>query len=209
MKIRQMLLNKDKYSIKCPYEMKPTGITIHNTDNNASANNEVKYMISNNSNTGFHVAVDDIEAVQGIPFNRNAWHAGDGNGKGNRTTIGVEICYSTGDADKFRKAELNAIEVVKQLMKYFNIPIEEVKPHRHWSGKNCPSRTNMDWFLSKLKEDDEVVKKVKMQINGVIKEVNAIEKDGHNYVKLQDIKDHFIDVTYDSIKKIPVVEARA
>ncbi len=58
-------------------------------------------------------------------------------------------------------------------------------------------------------EDDEVVKKIKIQINGVVKEVNAINKDGNNFVKLQDIKDHYIDVTYDSIKKIPVVEARA
>lgn len=64
-------------------------------------------------------------------------------------------------------------------------------------------------WVEPKKEDDEVVKKIKMQINGVVKEVNAINKDGNNFVKLQDIKDHYIDVSYDSFKKIPVVEARA
>ncbi len=42
----------------------------------------------------FHIAVDDKEAVQGIPLERNAWHCGDGGGNGNRKSIGVEICYS-------------------------------------------------------------------------------------------------------------------
>lgn len=65
-----------------------------------------------------------------------------------------------------------------------------------------------DW-KEPVQEDEEMVKKIKMQINGVVKEVNVINKDGNNFVKLQDIKDHYIDVTYDSIKKIPVVEARA
>lgn len=39
--------------------MTPRYITIHNTDNDASAMNEVKYMISNNNKVSFHVAVDD------------------------------------------------------------------------------------------------------------------------------------------------------
>lgn len=51
-------------------------------------------MIGNNNEVSFHYAVDDVEVVQGIPENRNAWHAGDkGNGKGNREGIAIEICY--------------------------------------------------------------------------------------------------------------------
>ena len=57
--------------------------------------------------------------------------------------------------------------------------------------------------------DDEVVTKAKMKINGTVKEVSVINKDGHNFVKLQDLKDWKIDVTYDAINKMPVVEARA
>ena len=42
---KQNMVSSSKYSIKCPYSMTPQYITIHNTSNNASAENEVKYMI--------------------------------------------------------------------------------------------------------------------------------------------------------------------
>ena len=50
MKIVKMLVDKDKYSLKCPYTMEAEFIVIHNT-NNASARNEVSYMISNSNST--------------------------------------------------------------------------------------------------------------------------------------------------------------
>lgn len=75
-KIVNMWTPASKYHIKAPYAMKPIGITIHETDNNATARNEAAYMNRNNNYTSFHVAVDENEVVQIIPFNRNAWHAG-------------------------------------------------------------------------------------------------------------------------------------
>ena len=60
--------------------MNPEFITVHNTYNDATAENEVSYMIRNDNQVSFHIAVDDKEAVQGIPLERNAWHTGDGNG---------------------------------------------------------------------------------------------------------------------------------
>ena len=94
-KIIQQLVSPSKYSIKCPYEMIPEGITVHNTANDASAVNEITYMNRNNYEISYHFAVDDIQAVQGLPLNRNGWHASDGgNGFGNRKTIAIEICYS-------------------------------------------------------------------------------------------------------------------
>jgi N-acetylmuramoyl-L-alanine amidase len=117
MKIRQNLVSTSKWNIKCPYPMNPTRIVIHNTANDASANNEIAYMISNNEYTSFHFAVDDIEVVQGLLLDRNGWHAGDGNGKGNREGIGIEICYSKSGGDRFIKAEQNCAELVAQLLK--------------------------------------------------------------------------------------------
>ncbi|MDA3732022.1 lysozyme [Niameybacter massiliensis] len=55
-----------------------------------------------------------------------------------------------------------------------------------------------------LKEAEEVVKKVTIKLNGVEKNVDAIEKDGHNYVKLQDLRDGMIDIGYDSMPIIKV-----
>ena len=139
---KQNMVSSSKYSIKCPYSMIPQYITIHNTSNNASAENEVKYMISNNNQTSYHVAVDDKYVIQAIPFNRNAWHAGDGaNGTGNRKSIGIEICYSTGNVETFKKAEANCAKYVATLLKQYGWTTAKVKRHKDWSGKNCPHKT--------------------------------------------------------------------
>ena len=53
---------------------------------------------------------------------------------------------------------------------------------------------------------EEVEKQIKIRLNGVEKQVNAIEKDGHNYVMLQDLRDSKISVGYDTKTKVPVVE---
>ena len=139
---RQNLVPSSKYSIKCPYSMTPSYITIHNTSNSASADAEIRYMISNNNQTSFHVCVDEKEVIQAIPFNRNAWHAGDGgNGNGNRKSIGIEIARSTGDANLFEQAERNCAAYVAKLLKERGWGIDRVKRHKDWSGKNCPHKT--------------------------------------------------------------------
>lgn len=146
-KPRQMLVASSKYGIKCPYAMTAKYITVHNTANDASANNEISYMINNNSNTSYHFAVDDKEVVQGLPLNRNGFHAGDGaNGTGNRQTIGIEICYSKSGGDRFTKAEQLAAKFIAQLLKERGWGIDRVKKHQDWSGKYCPHRTlDMGW----------------------------------------------------------------
>ena len=152
--LRQNLVSRGKYNIKCPYSMKAESITVHNTWNDASADNEVKYMIGNNKKVSFHIAVDDKEAVQGIPLDRNAWHAGDGNGKGNRSSIGVEICHSKSGGERFAKAERNAAELIASMLKERGWGIDRVKKHQDWSGKYCPHRTlDLGWqrFLNLIR----------------------------------------------------------
>ena len=75
-KIVNNMLPTSKYGIKAPYAMNPLYITVHNTGNTASARNEAAYHNSNNAQVSYHVAIDDKEAVQLIPFDRTAWHAG-------------------------------------------------------------------------------------------------------------------------------------
>ncbi|MEV2911534.1 N-acetylmuramoyl-L-alanine amidase, partial [Paenibacillus larvae] len=129
--------------------------------NDAPAENEIRYMIGNSNEVSFHVAVDDKEAVQGIPFDRNAWHCGDGdgNGTGNRGSIGVEICYSKSGGSRYYKAEDNAAIVIAQLMKQFCIPIGNVVPHQHWSRKYCPHRMldegRVPSFIERIKQAHE------------------------------------------------------
>lgn len=159
MEIRQMLVDPSKYSIKCPNQVTLTRIVVHNTANDASANNEVKYMITNNNEVSFHIAVDDIEAVQGIPFNRNAWNAGDGHGKGNMEGLSIEICYSKSGGDRFIKAEQNAAKLIAQLLKERGWGIDKVTKHQDYNGKYCPHRTlDMGW--------DRFLNMVKAEMNG-------------------------------------------
>ena len=106
MNVVKNLVSQSKYNIKCPYSMDADCIVVHNTANDATAKNEVAYMIRNDNKVSYHYAIDDKEIVQGIPDNRNAWHAGDGgSGKGNRKGIGIEICYSKSGGSKFIAAE--------------------------------------------------------------------------------------------------------
>lgn len=153
--IRQMLVDPSKYDIKCPYAMTPTRIVVHNTANDASANNEISYMRTNGNEVSFHAAVDDKEIVQGIPYNRNAWHCGDGNGKGNRDGIAIEICYSKSGVAKFVAAERNAAEYIASLLKQYGWGIDKVTKHQDYNGKYCPHRTlDMGWnrFLDMVQE---------------------------------------------------------
>ena len=108
--IVKMIVPSSRYYLKCPYEMTPTRIVVHNTANDASARNEITYMTNNDYETSFHYAVNDKEIVQGIEENRNGWHASDGNGKGNREGIAIEICYSLSGGERFIKAEKNAVD---------------------------------------------------------------------------------------------------
>ena len=136
---RKKLVARDKWKKKCPYSMSATSITVHNTYNDAPAEKEVTYMISNNNATSFHYAVDDKEVVQGIPETRNAWHCG--NRVGNRNSLSVEICYSKSGGELFDKAEDNAAQFIAFLLKERGWGIDKVRTHKSWSGKNCPHRT--------------------------------------------------------------------
>lgn len=154
MQITKVVCPVSKYPIKCPYLMTPEYISVHNTANDASAMSEISYMLGNDYETSFHFAVDDYRAVQGLELNRNGWHAGDGNGKGNRKSIGIEICYSKSGGERFTKAEQNAAELIAYLLKEYGWGIDRVKRHKDWSGKYCPHRTmDLGWdrFINLIK----------------------------------------------------------
>ena len=157
MSLLQNLIPLEKYDIKCPDYMNPKGICIHNTANDASAINERNYMANNNNEVSFHIAVDDIQAIQCIPFNRNAWASGDGgNGEGNRNYIHLEICYSLSGGDKFINAEKRAAKEVALLLKQYGWSISNVKKHQDFSNKYCPHRTlDMGWqrFLNMIQAE--------------------------------------------------------
>lgn len=161
LKITRVSTPSNKYSIKCPYAMTPTRIAVHNTANKASAMAEISYMLNNNNEVSYHFAVDGERAVQGLPLNRNGWHTGDGGkGIGNRQSIGIEICYSTGTSEQFNASEKNGAKLVALLLKQYGWGIDKVTKHQDYSGKYCPHKTlDLGWqrFINMVKEELEAL----------------------------------------------------
>lgn len=193
MEVIQNLVSPSKYSIKCPYAMNAEFFVVHNTANDASARDEIAYMIGNNNQISFHYAVDDKEIVQGIPENRNAWHAGDGNGPGNRKGIGIEICYSKSGGKRFEEAEKLSAKFIAYKLKEKGWEIDKVKKHQDFSGKYCPHRTlDMGWQrfinmvqaeLNELKEEN----KIRLEINGKLRLVDGYLKEGKSYIRINNM----------------------
>lgn len=154
MPVRRNLVAQSKWHIKAPFAMVAKMVTFHNTDNEVSAWNEIAYMVRNDLLVSYHIATDEKENVQGLPFNRNGWHCGDGrNGYGNRNTIGWEICRNydrsrrtTNLIDPLRymytQAEQNAIKSAPAVFEELGLVanVNTVKKHQDWNGKNCPSK---------------------------------------------------------------------
>lgn len=151
---RQQLLDPKRYKYMHPntkkmvyksgFALAATTITVHNTANDAPAANEATYhnRTDNHNSVSYHVAVDDKEVVQVLPFDRNAYHAGDGSkaGGGNRTSIGIEICYSKSGGERYVKAEENAVQYIAKLLHERGWGVDRLRQHYDWSKKNCPHR---------------------------------------------------------------------
>lgn len=168
-----------KIPIKCPYPMDAIGFCIHNTANDATAENEISYMQKNDNYTSYHYAIDDQHVVRGLPLDRNSWHAGDGStGEGNRKYIGIEICYSKSGGDRYRQAEQNTVDFLAYELYLRGWGMDRVKKHQDFSGKYCPHRILSEgrWesflkridekrksYLKPKKEEEEVENKVKLE----------------------------------------------
>ena len=76
---RTIPIPKSKYNLKCPYALpdsKKTGVTIHNTANNPSAEREARFAADNDWQVSSHIYVDESEVVISVPFDRAAWQIG-------------------------------------------------------------------------------------------------------------------------------------
>ena len=144
-------------------------ITIHQTGNTIKGSDAIAHgkLIMNGYRATWHYTVDDKNIVKHFNENIQCWHCGDGKGKGNTESIGIELCINE-DGDYIKTIE-NGVELVKYLMNKYSIPINKVVQHNYWSGKNCPKeirkgREGITWskFL-------ELIKNVKNNREEIIK----------------------------------------
>lgn len=159
-----------------------------------------------------HYFVDENSVYQSVEDKNIAWHCGAKKYKHstcrNSNSIGVEL-YSRKDSNGnyyFKdKTVDNAVETVKMLMVKYNVPIANVIRHYDVTGKVCPEpfvRNNKEWndFKNRIVEEEKVVKQ-NIKINGKVKSVDAINKDGYTYVKIRDLSD-ILNIGYDKNTKL-------
>lgn len=176
--------------------MTPTTITIHNTGNPTStARNERNWLTnpSNDRQASFHIVVDEKEAIECVPLNEVAWHAGDGRrvGGGNMASIGIEICES----GNYEQTLQNAADLVAKLLRERGWGIDRLRRHYDWSGKICP-RLMYDggkwtgWYSfvqmvadrlkpqeEKTKEDEDKLELSDWMWDELVKELEQLLKD--------------------------------
>lgn len=131
-------------------------IVIHYTGNynaGADAEGHYEYLQGATRYGSAHYFVDDRQIIQTIGDSRVAWAVGDNQGKGrylngctNNNSISIEMCVNA-DADQ-KKTYKNVLELTKNLMRKFKVPVERVCRHYDVSRKDCPHnfRAN-NWAL--------------------------------------------------------------
>lgn len=79
-----------------------------------------------------------------------------------------------------------------------------------WSTPDTPHfEISKSWTAPKVETKEEyAVTKTKIVLNGIEKEVETINLNGTNFIKLRDIADNKIVVDYDNVKKVPVVKVK-
>lgn len=210
--LSQMWLPESLYGLKASYAMTPQGIVAHNTAGSASARSEATAMLNNGRSVSYHVVIDETEAIELIPFSRNAWHAGDGgNGFANRNLLGIEIARSMDYSDdKFDRAEENAIEYIAWVCIQYGWNSNQINQHNWYSNTDCPHRTKGHWqtFLDRIDAKIAELKadadgnpsqpdpntpttdeqgKIKVALHGYEREVRGINKEGTVYVSVRDL----------------------
>lgn len=117
--------------------MAPLFLTIHSTGNPASAAAGERKWLTSTENTrtaSFHLVVDEQQAIECIPFDEVAWHAGDGNGNGNHKSISLEICES-GNRERTLR---HAIAVTARILRERGLEADSLRRHNDWATKLCP-----------------------------------------------------------------------
>lgn len=137
-------------------------IVIHYVGAVSSAYNNAKYFETVNRQASAHYFVDENDIYQVVNESDAAWHCGSTVYKHpscrNTNSIGIEMCCfnNNGKIDVSEKVVERTIELTRELMNKYNIPIENVVTHNMVTGKKCPApfvETPSRWsaFLNKLK----------------------------------------------------------
>lgn len=144
-------------------------LVIHDTGNSnkgAGAFAHRNYVENNKRGASAHYFVDDKVIVQYVGDSLSAGSVGDGKGKygiTNANSLSIEMCINS-DAD-YAKTYKNTVELTKNLMKKFNIPIDRVVRHYDASRKSCPNHMRQNNWSKWWKFKEDIKKPIEWQID--------------------------------------------
>lgn len=144
-------------------------LVIHDTGNankGAGALAHRNYVENNARGASAHYFVDDKVIVQYVGDSLSAGSVGDGKGKygiTNANSLSIEMCINS-DAD-YAKTYKNTVELTKNLMKKFNIPIDRVVRHYDASRKSCPNHMRQNNWSKWWKFKEDIQTPIKWQID--------------------------------------------
>lgn len=208
-------------------------IVLHYTANNGdTAQNNADYFAGANRRASAHYFVDENEVVQSVRDTDAAWHCGGSIESDhhplrgictNRNSLGVEMCSDivSGKYTITQQTVDRTVELVRWLMDKYGIDVDHVVRHYDVTGKDCPEpwvRDESLWrkFKARLtapvepepkKEDDEVVEKKKVLLNGKTYECDVITKDATSYIKMRSLQQAGFMIGYDAVRKVPSITA--
>lgn len=193
------------------FAMEPNTITMHTTANERSTARNERDWLTNPTNirtASYQLVVDDKEVIECIPLIESAWHAGDGNGAGNRRSIGIEICERN-----YQESLANAVELVANLLYERNWDVDRLRRHWDWSKKKCPRLmydsnrwTSWEIFKRRVQIRLDELKKPKYTNASVVYQNNKVQAlliDGKTMVQIRDLaKLMNVQIGYNNLTRV-------
>lgn len=198
-------------------------IVVHFTANDGdTAYGNTQYFKEIYRDSSAHYFVDETSIWQCVEDEDIAWHCGTSGAYyhkfcRNSNSLGIELCSRRDSAGKYYFKE-NTVKLAAMLVSYlmdkYKVPKENVIRHYDVTHKNCPAPFVEDiekWneFKESLNkkgdEENEMVEKTDIEINGKKYTINRILKDDKNYICLSDLKAAGFDVGYIPETKTPTL----
>lgn len=139
-------------------------IVVHYTSNRGdTAQDNAEYFAREAVSASAHYFVDEQAIWASVPEDCVAYHCGAKTYRHtecrNANSLGVEVCMNDASGGIRQESMDHAAQLVRELMKKYNIPVERVLRHYDVTGKCCPEPmvSNLDlWkaFKETLIEDE-------------------------------------------------------
>lgn len=188
--------NLTKYNYTTLHNKDIQYIVIHYVGSVSSAKSNAAYFANNKLQSSAHYFVDETSIWQSVKDKDIAWHCGGGlQGDSGHTfykkctnynSIGVEMCCKQTSSGKwyFQDSTVkNTAELVRHLMKKYNIPIERVIRHYDVTGKNCPAPYVKEDAWEKFKdrliieEEREMTESERQRFNLLVEQVEKLTQN--------------------------------